>query len=90
MKRAALILLFAIGCAQSHERGDDAGVSSALDAGSAADAGRATDGGRRADSGPPTPGVQCGPNRCLTTEICCNAECGVCAFPGECEDFGCL
>ena len=87
---AALFGILAIGCAQSHTLGGDevlaADAAVALDAAVAA-----PDGGPpEVSPGTPTSGVECGPNRCLVGEVCCNAECGVCAFEAECVDHGCL
>jgi hypothetical protein len=80
----ALVLLFLVGCAESHERSRDGGPGT--DA-SGTDA--AVVDAHAAMPDAPGPGVVCGPNVCVPGEICCNAECGVCAFPAECTDFGC-
>lgn len=79
------------GCAQMHTLEGDAGPMS--DAGLMTDAGPMTPdaGPTPEDAGPPPPppppsgpGVVCGANTCRAGEICCDAECGVCGFEGEC------
>ncbi|MFO0628428.1 MAG: hypothetical protein U0325_22840 [Polyangiales bacterium] len=82
--RALLVAVTLTSCAQTVHGDRDAAMD-----------GPGPDVDRAADVAPTdtpfvnTPGVACGPNRCRGQEICCNAACGVCAFPGECVDHGC-
>lgn len=77
-----LLLLGASGCASTHGVANDAGPIDAP-----------VHDGAVGDAGPPDAisleRVTCGPNLCRVGEICCNAACGVCAFPSECVDHGC-
>ncbi|UJR85674.1 hypothetical protein [Sandaracinus amylolyticus] len=88
MIRALVIALalFVAACAESHRRGDEELDAMIADAdASTLDAG-GRDAGVRGDAGP---GPRCGPNRCRGGEICCHAECGICAFEDECADIVC-
>jgi hypothetical protein len=85
------LALLLSGCALSHTRGTDGGGVGREDPvldGSPPDADP-----RPHPEVPPDPGgpaIRCGPNLCRSGEICCNEECGVCAFPEECVDHGCV
>lgn len=86
----ALVLLVPVACADSHRLDGDAEAGVVIDAPVVDGALPSVDGGAaRPDAGFSSMGAVCGPNRCRTDEICCNPACGVCAFPGECVDFGC-
>ncbi|MFK7985253.1 MAG: hypothetical protein AB8I08_04410 [Sandaracinaceae bacterium] len=76
------------GCAASHLRDDLRDGGGSLDATTP----DTPDGSVTVEDAfvPSGPRVECGPNQCRVGEICCNAECGVCAFPDECVDHGCL
>jgi hypothetical protein len=84
-----LAAVLALGCADSHRLLDDAGRAATGDAAGTDARAVVRDATPRRDAPLPAVGVVCGPNRCRGDEICCNAECGVCSFPGECVDFGC-
>lgn len=94
--RRILIVLFLSGCALHHTRGGDGDASSAdaaaLD-GSVRDAASldaaSTDAPPDALPADVGPLVRCGPNTCRAREICCIEECGVCAFPAECDPTSC-
>ena len=84
--RAIALSMLLSGCFASHRIGGDPPGG---DADVTADAGGPVDAAPFVDSATGEV-VPCGPNVCLAGEICCNEECGVCAFPDECMDFGCL
>lgn len=76
----ALAALLATGCYGSH--GLDGVPSGRADAGATEDA-EVLPG--------VTPGerVRCGPNLCLTGEICCDPVCGACTLEEDCIDYEC-
>ena len=90
--RPALVLAIAIAACGGRVDGDsDASPVDGGDGGDASkkddDAATTTDGS--STSPPDAAIVTCGPNTCHAGEICCNAKCGVCTFPGECVIHDC-
>lgn len=78
----------ASGCALSHRLDGHVDGAAPADGAAAPEAGL-SDAAVPPPDVPTGPWVECGPNVCRAGEICCNAECGICAFPDECVDHGC-